>query len=75
MLGQHSSKSEHLTRLRRRRIELALTQSQLAILSGVNAKTISRLENQFTEPHPTTLAKLAKALQCLPIELLGPAAY
>jgi transcriptional regulator with XRE-family HTH domain len=58
-------------RLKDARIRRALTQEELAEKAGVNAATVARLERNRTEPHMSTLRKLAKALDVDPTELIG----
>ena len=57
-------------RLRRLREERALRQEDLAELAGVGKNTINRLERNKTEPHMTTVRKLAEALGVEPAELV-----
>lgn len=71
-IGAEHLRPEHLGRLRRRRLELALTQSEVARHAGISKQTVSRLERSLTEPRPGTLAKLARVLDCQPIDLLDP---
>jgi transcriptional regulator with XRE-family HTH domain len=60
-------------RLKQLRIERALRQEDLAELAGVGKNTINRIEKNHTEPHMTTLRKLAEALDVDPAELVrGP---
>lgn len=61
-----------LGRLRRRRIEQALTQRQLGVRARLSKQAISRLERGLVEPRPSTLARLATALNCTPLDLLDP---
>ena len=49
-------------RLKSLRVELALTQAELAEKAGVNTATVARLERNETEPHMPTVRKLAQAL-------------
>lgn len=49
-------------RLKNLRIEMALTQAELAEKAGVNTVTVARLERNETEPHMPTVRKLAQAL-------------
>ena len=58
---------ERLRRLRERR---ALRQEDLAALAGIGKNTVNRLEKNRTEPHMTTIRKLAEALDVEPSELL-----
>jgi transcriptional regulator with XRE-family HTH domain len=56
---------------RQTRPRRALTQEELAEKAGVDASTVARLERKRTEPHMSTLRKLAKALDVDPTELVG----
>jgi transcriptional regulator with XRE-family HTH domain len=58
---------ERLRRLRERR---ALRQEDLAALAGLGKNTVNRLEKNRTEPHMTTIRKLAQALDVDPSELI-----
>jgi transcriptional regulator with XRE-family HTH domain len=58
---------ERLRRLRERR---ALRQEDLAELAGVGKNTVNRIEKNRTEPHMTTIRKLAEALEVDPAELV-----
>jgi transcriptional regulator with XRE-family HTH domain len=57
-------------RLRRLREQRALRQEDLARLAGIGKNTVNRLEKNHTEPHMTTIRKLADALGVEPRELL-----
>ena len=57
-------------RLRQLREERALRQEDLAELAGVGKNTVNRLERNHTEPHMTTIRKLADALGVDPAELV-----
>lgn len=58
-------------RLKRARQYAVLSQEELAAASGVSVVTISRLENDQQEaPRPSTIRKLAKALDVAPGWLL-----
>jgi transcriptional regulator with XRE-family HTH domain len=57
-------------RLRRLRESRALRQEDLAELAGVGKNTINRIERNRTEPHMTTVRKLADALEVDPRELV-----
>ena len=48
-----------------------LTQRELADRSGVHHITISRLENGVSRANPSTVRKLAAALDCGPLQLMG----
>ena len=52
------------------RIERALTQEELAQKAGIGKNTINRMERNITEPRPSTLRKLAGALNVDPAELV-----
>lgn len=52
-------------RIKLKRIEMGLTQDELAAKSGVSRTTISLIERGVAESTKTsTLEKLAKALEC-----------
>lgn len=57
--------------LRHWRDKRHLTQSELAVLIGVQVQTIGNIENGKSEPRPKTQRDLAKALN-IPIEQLFP---
>ncbi len=57
-------------RLKALRIEQALTQEELAEEAGVVANTVARLERNETEPHMSTVRKLAQALNVEPVALV-----
>ena len=57
-------------RLKALRVEQALTQEELANKAGVAPNTVARLERNETEPHMTTLRKLANALEVAPAILV-----
>ena len=56
--------------LRRLRTLNALTQAQLADRAGLARSVVTRAERDQTEPHMTTLRKLADALGVHPRELV-----
>jgi transcriptional regulator with XRE-family HTH domain len=58
-------------RLRDLRIRRALTQEELANKADVGTNTVARLERNETEPHMSTLRKLARALDIDPAHLIG----
>ncbi len=58
-------------RLRDLRVRRALTQEELADKANVGTNTIARLERNESEPHMSTLRKLARALDVDPAELIG----
>ena len=57
-------------RLRQLREERALRQEDLAALAGIGKNTVNRIEKNHTEPHMTTVRKLARALEVDPAELV-----
>src|SRR5215208_3364836 len=57
-------------RLRRLREERALRQEDLAKLAGIGKNTVNRIEKNRTEPHMTTIRKLADALKVDPADLV-----
>lgn len=60
----------NVERLRTLRSEHVLTLRELAEEAGVSKDTIWRLENGHSEAHPSTIRKLAKALDVQPKELV-----
>jgi transcriptional regulator with XRE-family HTH domain len=60
----------NVERLRTLRTEHVLTLRELADAAGVSKDTIWRLENGHSEAHPSTIRKLAKALDVQPKELV-----
>ena len=56
-------------RLKDLRIEQALTQRELAARAGIGVNTVNRIELNETEPHMTTVRKLAAALGVEPRRL------
>jgi transcriptional regulator with XRE-family HTH domain len=56
-------------KLKRLRNERYLSQRELAKVAGLSPATIFKLENDLAEPHPSTIRKLAKALEVSPSEL------
>jgi transcriptional regulator with XRE-family HTH domain len=68
MLTAVATTGEKVKRLRRGK---AWTQEQLAHASGVGQSTIAQIESGARpNPHPSTLGKLASALDVSPTELL-----
>ena len=61
-----------LPRLREVRARRALSQRELSKLAGVSRVTIVRLEAGGHDPFPTTVRKLASALDVDPAELMAP---
>jgi DNA-binding XRE family transcriptional regulator len=58
---------EKLTRLREDKV---LSQRELARMAGLAQGTVWRLENGFSEAHPSTIRKLGEALGVEPRELV-----
>lgn len=58
-------------KLRQLREQRALRQEDLAALAGVGKNTVNRIEKNRTEPHMTTIRKLAEALGVEPSELVA----
>ena len=56
-------------RLKERRVELGLTQAELAERVGVTRKTVNTIENQVFVPSTILALKLARALK-MPVEEL-----
>jgi len=48
-----------------------LTQQELADRAGISSNALNRIELSKSEPHMSTLRKLAKALDVDPTELIG----
>jgi transcriptional regulator with XRE-family HTH domain len=57
--------------LKRWRMRRAMTQIQLAERCGLSPATIVRIERNQREPQPSTIRKLADALDIDPSELTG----
>ena len=57
--------------LKRVRLQQALSQQELADISGVTQKSITDIENNYRAPHPNTVRKLANALGVEPKVLVG----
>ena len=57
-------------RLKDLRVRRALTQEELADKASIGKNTVNRVERNLTEPHMSTLRKLAQALGVEPHELL-----
>ena len=60
-----------LPNLKTIRVLRALSQRELSVRSGVSRMTIARLEAGGEDPFPTTVRKLAQALNVEPAELMG----
>ncbi len=61
-----------LTRLRALRERKVLTQQELAEKAGITRATLSRLEAGAENPYPSTIRKLAAALDVEPQRLMEP---
>jgi transcriptional regulator with XRE-family HTH domain len=61
-----------LPNLRRLRERALLTQDELANRAGVARSTLVKLERLEAEARPSTIRKLAAALNCDPMSLLPP---
>ena len=57
-------------RLKYLRVRQALTQEELAAKAGIGKNTVNRIERNITEPHMSTLRKLAQALGVEPHKLV-----
>ncbi len=57
-------------RLKDLRVRRALTQEELAAKAGIGKNTVNRMERDLTEPRPSTLRKLAGALDVPPAKLV-----
>jgi transcriptional regulator with XRE-family HTH domain len=56
--------------LKRLRTESALTQEELAASAGLTTAAVARIERNEANPRPSTLRKLAEALEVEPSELV-----
>ena len=61
------------TKLKRRRLEMRLTQQAVGYLSNVSSSDVSRIENNRMVPYPNQAAKIGKVLKLNPGELQEPA--
>jgi transcriptional regulator with XRE-family HTH domain len=59
-------------RLKLLRIERGLTVRDVSELTGLAFTTVSRIEREEAHPHDITVAKLARAYQIPPTDLLEP---
>jgi transcriptional regulator with XRE-family HTH domain len=57
-------------KLKRLRTLNALTQAELAEKAGLTTAAVARIERDEVEPRPSTLRKLAEALNVQPRELI-----
>ena len=58
-------------RIKELRLEKGLTQTQLAEKAGINQSMIARWERGEREPFASAVLKLADALECTCVYLLG----
>lgn len=58
-------------KLKRLRTLNALTQAELAQRAGLTTAAVARIERDEAEPRPSTLRKLAEALNVQPRDLIG----
>ena len=56
--------------VKRERLKLAIRQDELARRAGITPTTLSRIERNESEPHVSTIRRLAKALGVKPADLL-----
>jgi len=61
---------EFAASMRRRRLELGLSQEALGDAAGLHRTEISLLERGAREPRLTTIVRVARALRVRPAELL-----
>jgi transcriptional regulator with XRE-family HTH domain len=57
--------------VKRYRQREALTQAELAEKAKITGMTLSRIERNITDPHMSTIRKLAKELNVHPRKLVG----
>ena len=57
--------------LKERRLGAGLTQSDLALMSGVTSRYVRKVENGEACPTLNVFVKMALAMNCSPQELLG----
>jgi len=57
--------------VRRLRLRLAIRQDELARMAKITPTTLSRIERNESEPHVSTIRRLAKALDVTPADLIG----
>jgi putative molybdopterin biosynthesis protein len=63
-----------LTRLRERRERALLTQRELAKKANISRAALVAIETGQADPRPTTIRRLAEALNCEPNDLMPPEA-
>jgi len=56
--------------VRRKRIRLAIRQDELARMAKITPTTLSRIERNESEPHVSTIRRLADALGVSPGDLI-----
>ena len=56
--------------VKRARVRQAIRQDELARQAGITPTTLSRIERNESEPHVSTIRKLAKALGTTPADLI-----
>ena len=61
-----------LTRLERRRLERGWTLADLSNHTGLSPRSLSLLERGLRQPRPTTIIRIAGALECEPKDLMEP---
>ena len=57
--------------VKRERLKVAIRQDELARMAGITPTTLSRIERNESEPHVSTIRRLAKALGVPPATLIG----
>ena len=57
--------------VKRARMRLAIRQDELARMANITPTTLSRIERNESEPHVSTIRRLAKALDVTPADLIG----
>lgn len=72
MARQVSHPVRRMTPLEELRRARALTREELAALSGVCSRTITRLERERTRPHKLTARAIAEVLECNPDWIRAP---
>ena len=58
-------------KVKRARMRLAIRQDELARMAGITPTTLSRIERNESEPHVSTIRRLAKALDVTPADLIS----
>lgn len=57
--------------LKKRRLQMNMTQKELSLLSGVKQPTISAIENEINQPLLETITILSQCLNCSVQDLMG----